>query len=97
MFRVKCPICKGLLTIDTRTRKVVGHTSVEDAGKSSDERFESVAESIRKSKSEQESRLEAAKERELTREKHLDDLFKKARRKAEDAGDDGKPVGPVWD
>lgn len=97
MFRVKCPICKGILTIDTRTRKVVGHTSAEDAQKSSEERFESIADSLRKAKNEQASRLEAAKEREAAREAHLDNLFKKAREKAEEAGDDGRPLGPVWD
>ena len=59
MFRVKCPICKGLLVIDTRTRRVVGHTSVEDMGKGADERFESIVEGMEKAKSEQEKKLEA--------------------------------------
>jgi len=97
MFRVKCPICKGLLTIDTRTRKVVGHTTLADADKSSEERFESIAGDLRKAKAEQEQRLQAAKEREAARQKHLDDLFDEARKKAKDSGDDGKPVGPIWD
>jgi len=96
MFRVKCPICKGLLVIDTRTRRVVGHTSVEDMGKGADERFESIVEGMEKAKSEQEKKLEAAKAREAERARHLDDLFNKAQEKAKDADPD-KPVGPVWD
>jgi len=96
MFRVKCPICKGLLVIDTRTRKVVGHTSAEDLGKGADERFDSIVQGMEKAKSGQEEKLRAAKAREAERAKHLDDLFHKAREKAKDADPD-KPVGPVWD
>jgi len=96
MFRVTCPICKGLLTIDTRTRKVVGHTSAEDLEKGPGERFDSILHGIEKTKSEQEEKLRAAKVREAERGKHLEDLFKKAREKAKDADPD-KPVGPIWD
>jgi len=96
MFRVKCPICKGLLVIDTRTRRVVGHTSVEDLAKGADERFESIVQGMEKAKSEQEEKLRAAQAREAERAKHLDDLFNKAQEKAKDADPD-KPLGPVWD
>lgn len=96
MFRVKCPICKGILTIDTRTRKVVSHLSKEMAEQSGDERFESIVGKIQKAKSEQDARLQAAKQREAERKKRLNDLFKKAQDNARDGGDEKRP-GPVWD
>ena len=97
MFRVKCPICRGVLTIDERLRRVISHVTHEDTRKDASERFEDVVDKLQKSEASRDERLEAAKEREARRKSHLDDLFKKARDKAKDAGDDGKPLGPVWD
>lgn len=96
MFRVKCPICSGVLTIDTRTRKVVSHISKEMSEQSHGERFEAIVDKVQKAKAEQEARLQEAKKREAERAEHLDDLFKKAQEKAREGGDD-KPLGPVWD
>jgi hypothetical protein len=95
MFRVKCPQCGGVLTIDERHRKVVGHTSVEETEQKPEQRLESILDKVQKSKAEQESRLAAAKERESQRKKHLEDLFKEAQEKSRDSDDD-KPRGPVW-
>jgi len=97
MFRVKCPACDAILTIDTRTRKVIGHTTAEDASKSSDERFNSIVDGLEQAKNEQDARLQAAKQREAARKEHLDKLFSDARDKAKDAKDDDKPLGPIWD
>ena len=95
MFRVKCPICEGVLTIDPRTRKVVSHLTREQADQKPAERLDSLIEKVKQSKSGQEERLEAAKQREAGRKKHLDDLFKEAQGKAQDSDDD-KPLGLVW-
>jgi len=97
MFRVKCPCCDALLTIDPRTRKVVGHLIQEDAKKSPEERMGSIVDHLKKVDAERGERMEAAKRREAERKKHLEGLFDDARKKAEEADDDGKPVGPVWD
>ena len=97
MFRVKCPICKGLLTIDPRTRKVVSHRSVEEAGQNSEQRFESIVKNLEKSKAGRAERMEAAKAREAGRKEQLDDLFDKASQKAKENPDEGRPLGPVWD
>ena len=97
MFRVKCPICGGLLTVDERTRKLVGHMTREEAGQSPEERFESIINNIQRTKAEQDTRLAAAKKREAERKRRIEDLFKKAQDKAKEAGDEEKPVGPVWD
>ncbi len=97
MFRVKCPICAGVLTIDTRTRRVIGHVSAEDLGKSAEERFGTVVGKLRKERFERDRRLDEAKKREAERQKRLDELFHDAQKKAGEAPDKDKPVGPVWD
>ena len=97
MFRVKCPCCDALLIIDTRTRKVVGHLTTEDAEKSTEERFGTIVNHLKKTESERGERMEVAKRREAERKKHLENLFNDAQKKAEEDGDEGKPVGPVWD
>lgn len=97
MFRVKCPVCGGMLAIDERTRKVIDHTTQEDSQRSAEERFGAVVDKVSKAKSEQEARLQEAQERELHRKKHVEDLFKQAQQKAKDDPDADKPHGPVWD
>ena len=97
MFRVKCPGCGGILTIDERLRKVIGHVTQAEAAQKPEVRLESIMENIQKAKSEQEARLEAAKVRESQRKRRLDELFKKAQEKAKESGDEDKSRGPVWD
>ena len=97
MFRVKCPMCGGVLTVDPRTRKVVAHQTAEESQQTSDERFDAIVKGLERSKAEQQSRLEAAKTREAKREKQLDQLFEDARAKARENPDEGKPMGPIWD
>lgn len=96
MFRVKCPICHGVLTIDTRTRRVVSHLTREQADEKPAARLDSLMEKVKKAKSEQESKLEAAKQREAGRKGRLEDLFKDAQKKAADSDEPDKPRGPVW-
>ena len=96
MFRAKCPICGGVLTIDPRTKKIVSHLTREQADQKPAERLESLIEKVEKSKAGQESRLEAAKAREAQRKKHLEELFRGAQEKAKEAEDQDKPLGPAW-
>ena len=96
MFRAKCPVCGGLLTIDPRTRKIVSHLTKEQAAEKPAERLEALLEKVQKSKSEQDSRLEAAKKREGGRKQRLEELFRDAQEKAKDPEDEGKPSGPAW-
>jgi uncharacterized Zn finger protein (UPF0148 family) len=96
MFRTKCPLCGGTLTIDERLRRVVSHVSKEESAKKPEERLESVMEKIEREKSQQDSKLEEAKRRESERKRHVEDLFKKAQDKAKEDPEGGKPVGPVW-
>ena len=44
-----------------------------------------------------EALAEGLRAREAERKKHLESLFNDAQKKAEEDGDEGKPVGPVWD
>jgi len=97
MFRVKCPVCGGVLSIDERLRKVVDHITPGQPEQKPEEKLGAILHNIEKAKSEQEVRLEAAKQREAQRKQRLDELFKKAQKKAKDAGDEDKPQSPVWD
>ena len=97
MFRVKCPACGGILMIDERLRRVVDHIVPGQPQQNSEEKLGSILHSIEKSKSEQEAKLAAAKERESQRKQRIEELFKKAQEKAREAGEDDKPHGPVWD
>jgi ribosomal protein L9 len=97
MFRVKCPACGGILMIDERLRRVVDHIVPGQPQQKPEEKLGSILHHIEKSKSEQEAKLAAAKERESQRKQHIEDLFKKAQEKAREAGEDDKPHGPVWD
>ena len=96
MFRAKCPICGGVLTIDPRTKKIVSHLTREQADQKPAERLESLVEKVQQSKAGQDARLEAAKAREAQRKKHLDELFQDAQEKAKEAEDEDKPLGPAW-
>jgi hypothetical protein len=95
MFRVKCPACNGVLTIDPRSRKVVSHLTREQADQAPSERLEDLMDRVKQSKSGQESRLEEAKQREADRKNHLDSLFDDAQKKAKES-DDENPLGPTW-
>ena len=97
MFRAKCPMCGGILMIDERLRRVVDHIDPGQPQQKPEEKLGSILHGIEKSKSEQEAKLAAAKERESQRKQHIEDLFKKAQEKAREAGEDDKPRGPVWD
>ena len=44
MFRTKCPLCGGTLTIDERLRRVISHVSKDEVAKKPEERFSSCAE-----------------------------------------------------
>ncbi len=97
MFHVRCPICGGVLRVDQRTRKVVSHLSKEEAERSPDDRFQSIMSSLQKSKAERDSKLAEAKKREAERRQHVEELFKKAQKRAEESEGDERPFGPVWD
>jgi len=97
MFRVKCPICDGMLTIDPRTHKVTFHQTRDEAEEGADAHFESVVSELEKAKSAREQRLEAAKAREKERKDHVDKLFSEAQKKAREDPDPQKHIGPVWD
>ncbi len=97
MFRITCPMCGGVLDVNERTRKVVRHMTPEEAARTPEEQFDDIVDSIQKAKAGQDAKLEAARKREAERQKHLDDLFKKAQQKAKDTPEDKKPRGPVWD
>ena len=96
MFRVRCPVCGGVLMIDARTRKVVSHLTQEQSGQKPVERLESLMDKVKQSKAGQESKLKAAMQREAERDNRLDALFDEAQEKAKESGDDDKPPGPVW-
>ena len=97
MFRVKCPICDGILTIDPRTRKVTFHQTKDQAEQGAEAHFESIASKLEKAKSERQQRLEAAKMREKKRKDHVARLFSEAQDKARENPDSQKHIGPVWD
>ncbi len=97
MFRVKCPICDGMLTIDSRSRKVTFHQAKDEAEQGAEAHFESIASKLQKAKSERQQRLEAAKMRETKRKAHVAKLFSEARNKARENPDSQKHIGPVWD
>ena len=97
MFRVRCPICGGQLTVDARSRKVTDHMTRAEAERSADEQFESILDNVQKSKATQEARLDAAKKREAKRKKHVEELSKKAQEQASESDQTRPPPGPVWD
>ena len=97
MFKVTCPICKGALEIDERTREIVGHKTKEIAAQTGDERLQSVVEKIEKAKVERETALERGKAREAEHGRRIEKLFKKAQDKAKEAPEEEPPKGPVWD
>ncbi len=97
MFRVKCPLCGGTLTIDERLRKVVSHLSQEEAVRKPEERLEAALDRVEKARSGQDAKLEEAKRRESERKRRVEELFQKAQDKAKEDPEGGKPRGPVWD
>ena len=97
MIRIKCPCCDAELLIDERKKRLVGHTTKEDQEKSTDERFDDSFERVRRAKTEQAEKFDAAQEAERTRKERLASLFDEATKKVEEEGPVERPPERYWD
>lgn len=93
-IEVTCPCCDTRLTVDVLTSTVLKHAppeQLDETGKPvlDEGRWDSATARVRDRKSTSLDKFDAALGKEQSREKDLDDLFEKAKRKAKRAGDDG--------
>lgn len=93
MFRVKCPVCGGILSIDERLRKVVDHVVPGQPEQKPEEKLGSILHNIEKAKSEQEARLEAAKQREAQRKERLEEALQEGAGESQGRGRRGEAAG----
>jgi hypothetical protein len=84
---VECPCCNARLTIDVLTRSILRHAppeQLDDTGKPvlDEGRWDTANARVSGRKDASRDKFEAALGKEQSREKDLDDLFEKAKRKA---------------
>ena len=94
---VSCPCCNTRLTVDVLTRTVLRHAPPEQldaTGKPvlDENRWVSANEKVAGRKQEAKDKFDAALGKERSREQDLDDLFEKAKKKAQSL-----PVDPLED
>jgi hypothetical protein len=90
-FKVKCPMCEGVIVVDARNGKIIRHfepdTRDED-DKPDPAQFDAALDKVSKSKDEGDSTFSDAMKKVTERKAGLDDLFKEAKKKAEEKGDE---------
>lgn len=92
-FKIKCPMCEGLLIIDARNGKLVRHF---EPGENEDDKpdpakFDEALGKIDRVKEEGDNMFADAMKKVEDRKKGLDDLFKDAKDKADEKGDEDRP------
>jgi uncharacterized Zn finger protein (UPF0148 family) len=89
-WEITCPGCKTILIVRRRDGRVieVRKPILED---SSGDRFEDAWQKVKRSQSETEKKVEAARERERTKMQRLNQLFKESMEKAGKEGPVKKP------
>lgn len=100
-FKIKCPMCEGLIIVDSRTGKIIRH---HEPGKEDDEApdpalFDDALGKVKKTSDEGESIFGDAFKKVKDRRKGLDDAFREAKKKADEKGDeiDPKDRPEFWD
>jgi DNA-directed RNA polymerase subunit RPC12/RpoP len=88
-IEIDCPCCESRLLIDVRTQTVLRHApkaSLDEFGKpvQDGKRWDAAARTVTDRESRSEDAFDSALNREKSRTRDLDDLFKKAQRKVDD-------------
>jgi hypothetical protein len=88
-IEITCPCCQERLVVDVRTQKILKHfprPEVDETGKAvlDEGRWDSASERVKARGGGSKGVFDAALGKEQTREKDLDDLFQKARKKIAD-------------
>ena len=101
-FKVKCPMCEGLIVIDARNGKVIRH--FEDAEGGEDDKpdpaqFDAALDKVGRVKEEGDALFSDAMKKVTKRKKGLDDLFKEAKKKADEKEEEDRPEDrpDFWD
>ena len=86
---VDCPCCKSRLAVDVRTSRVVRWAPPEELDEAGrpvvrEERWQEVRDRALGRRAEASDRFDEALRKEQNREAELDELFRKARKKADD-------------
>lgn len=100
-YRIKCPMCEGIILVDARTGKIIRH---HEPGRDDDDEpdpalFDNALDKVHKTQNKGESILDDAFNKYKKREKGLDDAFREAKKKADEKGDefDPKDRPDFWD
>ena len=91
---VTCPCCDTRLTIDVLTSRILRHAppgQIDETGKAvlDEGRWDTARERVQNRPATSADKFDDALGKEQSREKDLDDLFEKAKRKAKRQGDEG--------
>ena len=101
-FKIKCPMCEGIIIIDAGNGKIIRHFEPdvrEEDEKPDPALFDEAVDKVSKFKNEGDSTFSDAIKKVSERKKGLDDLFKEARKKAEGKDDEPRPEDrrDFWD
>lgn len=91
---VTCPMCKGMLEVNTENGKVVRHFEARDKSQAGDTLAEAVA-AAKSSTARTEEKFKIAQEQERHKLKRLEETFREKKKAVEESGDTERPVRPI--
>ncbi len=91
---VTCPMCKGMLEVNTEDGKVVRHFEAKEKGQSGDALADAV-QAARSSAALTEEKFKAAREQEKHKMERIEKAFRDKKKEVEDSGDTGRPIRPI--
>jgi adenine-specific DNA methylase len=91
---VTCPMCKGMLEVNTENGKVIRHFEARDRTQSGDALAEAV-QAAKCSAALTEEKFKAAQEKEKHKLKRLEETFREKKKEVEESGDTGRQIRPI--
>lgn len=92
-FRITCPECKTILVVERRTGKVV-EVRRPILEQSTGDRFEDAFKKVKERTTLAEEKFRKAQEAEKAKQEKLERLFREAKKKVEESGEELRPLNP---
>lgn len=89
-----CPMCGGMLEVNTENGKVVRHFPKKERVGADDALADALKE-VREGSTKLEERFKASREREKHKFDKLDQTFREKKKEVEESGDTGRPLRPI--
>jgi len=91
---VTCPLCGGMLEVDTENGKVVRHFKAKPKMESEDTLIEGLK-AVKAGEGVRDEKFREAREKEKSKIERIESLFREKKREVEESGDTSKPLRPI--